>query len=209
MEKVFDSICPDGSILCVVSLDLVIDAEFGDVRRPSTQAFWKQGIAAGWVLGALCGPPCETWSQARFVEDPLHPGRGPRPLRDREHLWGFDSMSLREAQQVATGNELLLFAIELLFALACMDGFGLLEHPQEPEDPSRPSIWHLAVLQLLGRFSGVEIIDLAQGLLGASSPKPTRLLALNLPDLKTHLRMHHVTQDLPKRSAIGRSEDGS
>ncbi|CAL1139932.1 unnamed protein product [Cladocopium goreaui] len=209
MEKMFDSICQDGSILCVVSLDLVIDAEFGDVRRPDTQAFWKHGVAAGWVLGALCGPPCETWSQARFVEDPLHPGRGPRPLRDRDHLWGFESLSLREAQQVATGNELLLFTIELLYALACVDGFGLLEHPQEPEEPSRPSIWHLEALHLLRRCPGVQIVDFAQGLLGANSPKPTRLLALNLPDLQTHLRRHHVTPELPKRSAIGRSEDGS
>lgn len=209
MEKIFDSICQDGSILCVVSLDLVIDAEYGDVRRPDTQAFWKHGVAAGWVLGALCGPPCETWSQARFVEDPLHPGRGPRPLRDRDHLWGFESLSLREAHQVATGNELLLFTIELLYVLACADGFGLLEHPKEPDEPSRPSIWHLEALHLLRRCSGVQIIDLAQGLLGANSPKPTRLLALNLPDLQTHLRHHHVTPELPKRSAIGRSEDGS
>ena len=209
MEKVFSANCKDGSILCVVSLDLVIDAEFGDVRRPATQTFWKQGVTSGWVLGALCGPPCETWSQARHVEDPLHPGRGPRPLRDREHLWGFDSLSLREAHQVATGNELLLFAIELLYALACSEGFGLIEHPKEPEEPTRPSIWHLEVMQLLSRFSGVEIIDIAQGLLGASSPKPTRLPSLNLPDLKTHLRQHHVTPDLPKRSAIGRAADGT
>ena len=209
MEKVFVSICHDGSTLCVVSLDLVIDDQYGDVRRPETQAFWRHGVLAGWVLGALCGPPCETWSQARFVEDELHPGRGPRPLRDRECLWGFESLSLKEANQVAIGNELLLFVIEVLYALACTDGFGVLEHPQEPEDPARPSIWHLQAIHLLRRFSGVEIIDIAQGLLGANSPKPTRLLALNLPDLRSHIRQHHVTRDLPKRSAIGRSDDGT
>ena len=180
MEKMFDSICQDGSILCVVSLDLVIDAEFGDVRRPDTQAFWKHGVAAGWVLGALCGPPCETWSQARFVEDPLHPGRGPRPLRDRDHLWGFESLSLREAQQVATGNELLLFTIELLYALACVDGFGLLEHPQEPEEPSRPSIWHLEALHLLRRCPGVQIVDFAQGLLGGELTEAYAIACIEL-----------------------------
>ena len=209
MEKMFDAICSDGSVLCVVSLDLVIDEQFGDVRRPDTQAFWKHGVLFGWVVGALCGPPCETWSQARYVDDPSQPGRGPRPLRDREALWGFESLSLREALQVATGNELLLFAIELLYALACMAGFGLLEHPQEPDDPARPSIWHLEALLLLRRLAGVETIDMAQGLLGANSPKPTRLLAINLPDLMLHLRQHHVTPDLPKRSAIGRDSSGT
>ena len=209
MEKMFEEICLDGSVLCVVSLDLVIDANFGDVRRSETQRFWLHGVTSGWVVGALCGPPCETWSQARFVEDLSRPGKGPRPLRDRSELWGFASLSLREAQQVAIGNELLLFALELLYALACMAGFGLLEHPQVPDDQQCPSIWHLEVIQMLGRLTGVEMIDLAQGLLGASSPKPTRLLAINLPDLMFHLRQHHVTPDLPKRSAIGRDSDGT
>ena len=35
------------------------------------------------------------------------------------------------------------------------------------------------------------------------------LHTINLPDLKYHLRQHHVTPDLPKRSAIGRDSDGT
>ena len=209
MEQLFDQLCPDGSVLCVVSLDLVIDQHWGNVRQADTQNFWLRGARAGWVCGALCGPPCETWSQARFVPNQAGPERGPRPLRDREELWGFSSLSLREAQQVATGNELLLFSVFLLITLACVGGFGVLEHPQEPEDPSRPSIWRLALLQLLTRLSGVELIDLAQGLLGALSPKPTRLLALNLPGLRRELRAHQITSELPKRSAIGKAENGT
>ena len=90
-----------------------------------------------------------------------------------------------------------------LTALACSN------IPKSQMNLRAPPIWHLEALHLLRRCSGVQIIDLAQGLLGANSPKPTRLLALNLPDLQTHLRRHHVTPELPKRSAIGRSEDGS
>lgn len=84
-----------------------------------------------------------------------------------------------------------------------------MEHPQEPEDESRPSIWRLAITKLLMRFSNVECIDLAQGLLGAWSPKPTRLLALNLPTLKMQLRAHQISKELPRRSAIGTGEDGA
>ena len=185
MEKLYDQTCMDGTTLCVVSLDLIIDRDWGNVRRPATQAFWLHGVKSGWVCGALCGPPCETWSQARYANHPEDQGQecrqGPRPLRDIAELWGFSSLSIREALQVATGNELLLFSLELLFSLACVEGFGVLEHPQEPEDETRPSIWRLALTRLLMRFPGTEIIDLAQGLLGAWSPKPTRLLALNLP----------------------------
>ena len=185
MEKLYDQTCMDGTTLCVVSLDLIIDRDWGNVRRPATQAFWLHGVKSGWVCGALCGPPCETWSQARYANHPEDQGQecrqGPRPLRDIAELWGFSSLSIREALQVATGNELLLFSLELLFSLACVEGFGVLEHPQEPEDETRPSIWRLALTRLLMRFPGTEIIDLAQGLLGAWSPKPTRFLALNLP----------------------------
>jgi hypothetical protein len=209
MEQLFDQLCPDGTVLCVVSVDLVINQQWGNVRLKTTQDFWLQGVRAGWVCGALCGPPCETWSQARHVPDEQRPERGPRPLRDRACLWGFDSVSIREALQVATGNELLLFSIELLYALACMAGFGVLEHPKEPEDQEKPSIWRLAILKLLQQFPGVDIIDLAQGLWGAHSPKPTRLLTLNLPSLRGILRAHQVTTDLPRRSAIGKAEDGT
>jgi len=213
MEKLYDQTCMDGTTLCVVSLDLIIDRDWGNVRRPATQAFWLHGVKSGWVCGALCGPPCETWSQARYANHPEDHGRecrqGPRPLRDISELWGFSSLSIREALQVATGNELLLFSLELLFSLACVEGFGVLEHPQEPEDETRPSIWRLALTRLLMRFPGTEIFDLAQGLLGAWSPKPTRLLALNLPFLRKQLREHHITKELPKRSAIGKGVDGA
>jgi ribonuclease HI len=213
IEKLYDQICTDSTTLCVVSVDLIIDQQWGNVRQESTQSFWLEGVRAGWVCGALCGPPCETWSQARYADaaadhrPQLRPG--PRPLRDVFELWGFSSLSLREALQVATGNELLLFSMELLFSLACVQGFGVLEHPQEPEDETRPSIWRLAMTRLLMRFPGVELIDLAQGLLGAWSPKPTRLLALNLPTLRAQLREHQISKELPKRSAIGKGSDGS
>ena len=58
-------------------------------------------------------------------------------------------------------------------------------------------------------LQGFEEISFGQGLLGAFSPKPTRLLALHLPNLRGALRSHHLTADPPTRSTIGRDASGS
>ena len=207
LESLFRQGCPDGTTLHVVSLDVVIDETWGNVRCERSKQFWLRGVEQGWILGALCGPPCETWSQARFATLASE-HKGPRPLRSAFELWGLPSLSLKEVAQVAVGNELLLFAIELLFVLAIHSGFGILEHPAEPADPSRPSIWRLPLMRLRSCFSSVRVFDFAQGLLGAATPKPTSLLALNLPSLPKDTRAHHVCSDLPRRSAIGLSDKG-
>ena len=208
MDLIFAKTCMDGTLLQVVSLDLMIDKELGDVRKPTTQTFWRNGVKSGWVLGALCGPPCETWSQARFVETHQGMGHGPRPLRSASDLWGLPSLPLKECQQVAAGNELLMFAVEILYYLYDVGGFGVLEHPEEPDDVTRPSIWRLSVLRFLCTCPGVTTISLSQGLWGAATPKPTRLLAINLPELGSCLRSHQITTELPMRSAIGRDVHG-
>ena len=90
---------PDGTLLHVVSLDLMTDPLWGDATRPETQSFWRQGADSGFVHGFLAGPPCETWSQARFVvlTETTH---GPRPLRAADQLWGLEALNLRELNQV-------------------------------------------------------------------------------------------------------------
>ena len=124
-------------------------------------------------------------------------------------VWGFESLSLKEAHQVAVGNELLPFSISMLYALAITHGFGVLEHPKEPEDITRPSIWRLPIVIALMGLPAVERIELSQGLWGAVTPKPTCFLAVNLPGLARELRKHRVTKDLPKRSAIGHDATGT
>eukprot|EP00435_Cladocopium_sp_Y103_P032071 s1097_g8.t1 len=210
LESAFHRDADQGGLtLHVVSMDVVIDPCWGDARRKSTQRFWLEGVLAGYVLGGLCGPPCETWSQARFHEVQMESGRGPRPLRSADELWGLASMSLRELCQVEVGNDLLLFSLELILCLAISGGFGVLEHPSEPSEEDRPSIWKLAIVHLLLQLPGIDSFMLAQGLLGARTPKPTRLLTVNMPDLPRHIQQHRICPDLPKRIAIGRQEDSS
>lgn len=71
----------DGVLVHVVSMDLVIDSTWGDACNAETKAFWLRGAMLGYVQGGLCGPPCETWSQARFVQIEEAMERQPRPLR--------------------------------------------------------------------------------------------------------------------------------
>eukprot|EP00435_Cladocopium_sp_Y103_P016977 s3230_g4.t1 len=101
--------------LLVVSLDLVIDDNWGDIAKSETQLFWLRAIKQGWVLGMLSGPPCCTWSVARGKVDPqlLAAGRhGPRVIRTLAELWGVESVSLREMAQLHDGHVLLGFSLQ-------------------------------------------------------------------------------------------------
>ncbi|CAL1167790.1 unnamed protein product [Cladocopium goreaui] len=210
MEQMYDR-AAEGIHLTVVSLDIVTDPVLGDVTVQETQDFWFHHASCGAVAGFLCGPPCETWSRARFVAmlKTTSQRRSPRPVRSGEDLWGLCSLSLREARQVGVGNLLLCFALEMLFRLALVGASGVLEHPDTPPDESMPSIWRLPIMLWLLQMPGMSTFSFSQGLLGAPTPKPTRLLVLNMCDLMGELRRHHLCRDLPARAAIGRDEDGA
>lgn len=201
----------EGLLLHVVSLDLVIDEKYGDLSDRQTQEFWLHGITQGWVHGFLGGPPCATWSKARAVH--LHAAecghkRHPRPVRSSTELWGLDALTIRELVQVCDGNNLLGFCLEALVRLAALSRTGILEHPAEPDAEELPSIWKLPVLQLILALPGAQRIKFAQGLLGADSPKPTEMLALNLPTLPKEIVHWRVTPDLPTHRNIGVGKNG-
>ena len=66
LEQLFDR-AGEGVHLTAVSLDIVTDRVMGDVTSWETQAFWFFHASCGDVAGFLAGPPCETWSKARFA----------------------------------------------------------------------------------------------------------------------------------------------
>lgn len=206
----------NGFVLMVVSMDIIINKQYGDATNQHTCEYWVQATRRKWVIACIAGPPCETWSCARGA--PL-PGadaeegpnnHGPRILRDIEELWGFDALTLRELRQICVGNALLCFALRMIIELIITNGFALLEHPAEPlDDGLKASIWRLPLVKALELFPNVEIIRFAQGLMGTSSPKPTNLLLVNLPLLLQDLHAGRVRTELPRTSAIGRSSDGT
>ena len=124
-------------------------------------------------------------------------------------LWGFDSLALKEVQQLFVGNSLLGFALLAFIGLIVTGGYGLIEHPADPLDlPTAASIWRLLLIKMLLEFPQVEIARFCQGMMGAMSPKPTNLLLLNLSDFILTLHSHRVRTDNPKAVAIGKSSTG-
>jgi hypothetical protein len=120
----------------------------------------------------------------------------------------MDSLSLRELRQLGVGNLLLLFTVEALVHLALAGGHGILEHPAIADEEEKASIWRLPLIATLLTWPDFRTVRLAQGLWGAASPKPTMLLALNMPDLEHHLRAWQTAQDLPRGASIGVDSSG-
>ena len=177
--------------------------------RISETTDWLSHIFQRHVHGFLGGPPCCRFSKARAValQHDL-PGRAPRPVRSDADLWGLASLTLRELHAVLEGNVLLNFCIEAIFALTIIWRQGLLEHPAEPDETDSPSIWNMPIIRLLMTSPGVQRIIFSQGLLGATSKKPTTILAANCPDLPLALRSWHLTPDNPRATTIGKDQGG-
>eukprot|EP00435_Cladocopium_sp_Y103_P033204 s1466_g8.t1 len=189
-------------VMHVVSMDIINDPITGDAMNLETCTFWLRAIRAKHVLAMMAGPPCESWSIARgrslHVSDShQQPDRaqGPRIIRTREHLWGLPCVSLRELLQLFVGNELLSFVL-LAFA--------------DPEtDPEAAAIWRLPVVQAILALPGVQLLRIAQGLLGAPSPKPTNLMVANMPELMQFLHQSRTRTELPTSTSIGKDHLGN
>ena len=196
-------------VLHVISLDIVVNSTWGNISKEHTREYWLNAIRARWVLAFLGGPPCESWSRARAVGHEAIGHFKPRVLRDMEFLWGFESVSVRELTQLLIGNCLLGFSFAAMIELAATGGFGLLEHPAEPDDlPTAASIWRLPLLRLILQLPGMQKCRLAQGLMGAPTPKPTDLLTLNMDGIMIQFNKHRIRKELPKARAIGKHSDG-
>ncbi len=174
---------PAGFSFYVASVDLVLDPILGDLLCRRTQDFWLDMAAQGAVFGFLGGPPCESWSIARFRF--LTEGSGPRPLRCGEDLahqiWGLRVMRIRDINQVNVANELLLFTILMVLLQWITGGIAVLEHPECPErkcDRLPPSIWLLPLMRFIVGLDGIHVLHISQGFWGAISPKPTALLTV-------------------------------
>lgn len=84
-----------------ICLDLCIDQTAGNLCSQANLAnldFWKSRIFAKQVVGMHASPPCETYSEARFL--PLEDeSAGPRPLRTWSFPWGLPSLTAKELKQ--------------------------------------------------------------------------------------------------------------
>ena len=173
----------EGCVLHVVSVDIIVDKIYGDVRAHGTKTFWLDGIRSGYVVGMLAGPPCNTFSAARAHEITNQAGRrGPRVVRSADYAWGYESLTLRELTDVLVSNDLLGFALLAFLLLYFTAGSGVIEHPAEPPDSAAVSIWRMPLVCLLLQLPGVQLHRVLQGLFGSETAKPTGFMTLNLPD---------------------------
>lgn len=149
---------PSATMLFVISLDVMVSADHGNLTDADQQTAILRLIRLGIIAAIYAGPPCETWTIARFqpVEGCKHP---PRPLRSRKEPWGVVHVSLKEGQQLAVGNELMCFALHSILELALVGGLAVLEHPRNPHDfhtkhRQAPSIWETVMVDWL-RMTGL------------------------------------------------------
>ena len=174
----------NGIQVFALSIDLCLERQRGDLLQPHNTRWWLDKARAGQLVAAGGGPPCETFSAARFAEG------GPPPLRSHTCAFGLPNLPAKAARQVHVGTKLLEFLIEMLVTLALSGGCGFLEHPQYPTwiaDRHPGSVWNWDVMRWLVRLHCMSMVSFHQCTVGADSKKPTSLLLLRLPWVREHL----------------------
>ena len=160
---------PDGHSFYVASVDLVL----GLLDRKA-QSHWLDMAAQGAVYAVLAGPPCESWSVARFR---FHlTGEGPKPIRSghslHDEIWGLRTMRIRDVCQADVANQLLLFMID--HHSMDVQWIGDLGAPRTSGSEARvPTTEHLDPphLQIFDFATGHPCSTHLSGFLGSALPK--------------------------------------
>eukprot|EP00435_Cladocopium_sp_Y103_P035492 s516_g9.t1 len=197
-------------VFCI-SVDYCIQGEVSNLATGKSRAFWVKQIQSGAIAGVGGGPPCETFTAARFLEG------GPPPLRSFDELWGLSTNGARHWRQTQLGSELMRFLLECLYWCARCGAAGFLEHPGFPVWARHfrpPSIWCSNAVRWLRRLACTSIVTFDQCVFHCAARKPTTLLLIRLPSLRDHImslgasgRCAHAADAHPPLQ--GRNEDGT
>ena len=109
--------------------------------------------------------PCGTFTLARRYD-----GKGPKPLRSREHILGFPTLSGRDQLRVDLANEL----VDLMYDLCLLcwktgTSFYI-------ENPRSSLLWAMPRMKLLDSLPGVQKVRFDYCQFGAPWKKPTTVL---------------------------------
>ena len=197
----------------VLSLDTAIDKSYGNLAASSvTWARLYSLLRIGAIAAGLAGPPCETFSAARYYqpsEEELKQSNGrpwPRPLRDSTNPWGLEGLSIREVRQLSVGSAFALQTLVVLVWLLVQGGSFLVEHPAPSKDEWKVSLFRTTIAMLLRSLPEVQFEIFCQGDWGATSTKPTGILALRPPTIRTSMFRWRAPTPLDAReTAIGKS----
>ena len=164
--------------LIVLSVDILLDSDIGDLRKSSSIQCFADHIWSGRIAALGGGPPCETFCAARWREG------GPPPLRSWQAPWGVTGLSSRQQLQVSVSNDLLQAMIELLAIMAVSQGCAWMEHPAPPSwEPRSVPSWSFLPLKGLAAAPCAEITTFDQCEFGQIGRAPTAILGIRLPDL--------------------------
>ena len=205
----------DNSTIFVISVDLCMQRHHADLATDQALIWWQKRALEGHILAVGGGPPCETYTAARYhLIDGEH---APRPLRSADELAGLPALTRRERSQLWIGDSLIRFLIRMLITMAKIGLAGFMEHPQYPTwfAARKPaSLWSWRAVKLLKGLECCSIVSFDQCVVGADACKPTTLLLIRLPHLRKALlqRGSHGRCNHPKGThtgLIGRQSDGS
>ena len=90
-------------------------------------------IQEGLIDAVMSGPPCATWSRARWHASV----KGARPMRTRSAWqWGVPWLNEGEKARLKKANDCMVLALSSSEGIASRGGTYLLEHPEDPgEEP--------------------------------------------------------------------------
>ena len=164
-----------------------MDAEAGDLMKND---HWVRLITARKVVGGHGGPPCETYTSARWNQ--VEGMECPQLLRDAQMPWGRMFLSFSEMQQCYTGTILRLTTLRLLLLIFVHGGSISLEHPRGSEEDVRQwSIWQSAYMKWLLLDSQIRTVTFLQGPLGRRFAKPTTMMVGRLPWFASMIFSHN------------------
>lgn len=201
--------------LKVVSLDTAVDSSCGDLSSDSyTWSMVVRLAKQGRISAAIAGPPCETYSEARFHVPEDLPAedrdKWPRPLRTEERPWGVEGLRYREMKQLLVGNRFGLQTLWLFVMLLCCGGCMIIEHPNPTRKPGRAALFTMPIVNLLLELPEVILHVIYQSHYGARAVKPTGLLALRIGQFWRSMQpWKSYTPKEEIEMKIGRYRDGT
>ena len=198
----------------IISLDTAVHPTIGDLSAGGQSWTNVMQLARdGKIAGALAGPPCETYTEARNYYPPDLPESErhgwPRPLRTTKQPWGLAELTVKELLQLRTGTKFALQVVWLLAALLCYGGHMMIEHPAPPSDPARVSIFRTPIYKLMLQLPEINLRVILQQLWGAGAVKPTGILTLRIPFFFASMNKWKAEVCATVEPAIGRNKDGS
>jgi hypothetical protein len=194
--------------IITLSLDIIIDPTYGNLINETTINFWVDKIHKRQVHALIAGPPCETWSVARFNQQPNLTTQ-PQPLRNSTQLFGTYNLNKQQLTQTQVANQLLLSTLHLTVHLFHAGGAAILEHPKQPQLPHAPSIWKIPLINYLLTSPAFNKITFKQNIHGQIGPKPTTLLTLRIPNAHKFIYRRDPTITINNTPLIGRNSDGT